>query len=646
MAAELAALQAKYAQEAQKRLRPEGTAQFEELQRSGADRLRHLVDDMWADHAALDAAPPALRDGDRVKFLIAGAGMGGIVAAVRLVQAGFPADGIRLVETAGGAGGTWYWNRYPGLHCDCEAYVYMPLLEELGFVPSHKYASGVEIRNYLAQVLEKYGLADKVLFRARVERLMWDDAGRAWKADITARRGPGGKEEHRLAVEAQFPFLTAGVLQKPHVPKLGGVGLQGFGGAMLHTAMWDYGVTGGTCEEPFPALDKLRGKRVGIIGTGATAIQATPCLADYAGELYVFQRTPSAVYQRNQRATDPDEWATEIAPRPGWHRERLLNFASVTARCAPPGTKNMVNDVWTYQSAYSALTGDPEFALTPPEKVPEVIGRFLAMDEANRSALRAYTAEVVRDRDTAEKLTPWYPVWCKRPTFSDTYLQTFNRPNVHLVDTDGKGVEAATEHGLLVGGTEYPLDVLVLSTGYTSPAKDGGDPSVRAGVEVVGRGGRTLSAKWTEQGPTTLHGVATSGFPNLFWLGATQTGVSPNHSHVLETENTHIAHIIAEAHRRSGGLDKAGVTIEVEPEAEEAWSMRCAAGAARFAVQMICTPSYINNEGHMTDPNATQEDLLKKARQCPWSAGLPSYIEELERWRAEGSLSGIKFTVA
>lgn len=408
MASDLAALQAKYAEEAQKRFRPEGTAQYEQLEQSGADRLRHLVDDVWADHAALDAQTPALQDGDKVKFLIAGAGMGGVVFAARLVQAGFPADSIRIVEAAGGVGGTWYWNRYPGLHCDVESYVYLPLLEELGSVPSHRYAPGSEIRAHLNAIIKKHGLEDKILFRATLERLVWDDAKHAWTAELTEARGPRGSERRSLKVDAQFATLTAGLLTRPQVPKLGGVGLPGFQGEMLHTARWDYAATGGTSAEPFPALGKLRGKRVGVIGTGATAIQVVPCLAEYAGELFVFQRTPSAVFRRGQRATDPKEWEGTIAAKPGWQRERLRNYATVTTLSPlPAGQSNMVDDEWTHQSAYAALTGEAQWAATPPEKVPEMIGFFLALDEVERVRLRERVAEVVKDKATAAKLTPW-----------------------------------------------------------------------------------------------------------------------------------------------------------------------------------------------------------------------------------------------
>lgn len=672
MAFDVAALKARYDEERKRRVRPEGVKQFQVLAQSEAPRLRRMAEDIWADHEALDARAPALRDGDEVKFLIAGAGMGGLVLAARLVQAGFPAASIRLVETAGGVGGTWYWNRYPGLHCDSEAYIYLPLLEEMGYVPSHKYVPGAEIRRYLELVAERHGLADKVLFRSRVKRLVWDEGARRWDAEIsTARPGTSGREADTIRVRAQFAHLTAGVLQDPQIPRL--PGLADFGGQMLHTARWDYGATGGGPEEAFPPLDGLRGKRVGIVGTGATAIQVVPQLARHAAELYVFQRTPCAVFERRQRPTDPEEWRSRIAAKPGWQRERLRSFAAVLSRGAlssdDDAPVDLVDDGFSHQRAFAALSGEPDFARVKPEDVPGMIDRFVALDEAERSALRARIAAVVRDPDVAAKLTPWYPVWCKRPTFSDQYLQMFNEAHVHLVDTDGKGLDSVTEKGPVVAGTEYPLDVLVLSTGYVNPALIGDEPAARAGAVAVGRGGRTLAEKWEQQGPSTLHAVATNGFPNLLFMNLQQSGTSANHSHVLETQATHIARIIADAHERvgckpessfpfsssssspEGGKDGGpapsdSIEVEVEVDAEETWSMRCQASAARWAVQTICTPSYINNEGHLGGGDSSPEAMAKKARGVPWGSGMLSYLDELERWREEGTLSGVKVTTA
>jgi cation diffusion facilitator CzcD-associated flavoprotein CzcO len=203
--------QHKYAQEAAKRVRPEGTKQYEDLHYSKNDRLRSLVDDPFADHDALDKLASPIRSGDRIKFFVLGAGIGGILIAVRLVKSGFLPSQIVIVEVAGGIGGTWYWNRYPGIHCDVESYVYMPLLEEMGYVPTQKYASGVEIRSYLTQILERFELLDRVLYRTQINGLEWDEGTQTWRAGLTTRRGPEGKDKETLWMNAEFAILASGV---------------------------------------------------------------------------------------------------------------------------------------------------------------------------------------------------------------------------------------------------------------------------------------------------------------------------------------------------------------------------------------------------------------------------------------------------
>ncbi|KAI1638416.1 hypothetical protein F4809DRAFT_252290 [Biscogniauxia mediterranea] len=644
--ADFKAVQEKYEAEAKKRARPEGSAQFEVLEKSGSERLRHLVDDIWADHAALDAQTPPIKSGDTHKFLIVGAGICGLVGAVRLIEQGFTADQIRIVETAGGIGGTWYWNRYPGLHCDVESYIYLPLLEESGFVPSHKYASGVEIRSHLNAVAKQYNLTDKILFRTQVDKLEWDDAARAWKAEMVTKRGPKGQDASRLEIKAEFVYLTAGLINKPRVPKLGGVGLAGFEGDIFHTSLWNYDVTGGSSEEVFSDMSKLADKRVGIIGTGATAIQAVPCLAEYAKELYVFQRTPSAVYPRAQKKTTPEDWA-KIAGHPGWQQERMRNFSGKITRYLPPEAPDLVDDAWSRNPAYCALLGDPQHEVVLPDQVPEVAAHYLALDAESSAALRKRVADTVRDPDTAALLTPWYPVWCKRPTFSDTYLEAFNRPSVHLVDTDGRGIDGATPRGLVVGGAEHALDVLVLATGYQSIAAGSTlDPAARAGVTVLGRAGRSLSAKVAHEGLSTLHGNASHGFPNLFWPGPGQSGTSANHQQVLDAHSRLVAHMVGAAHERAGGREARGVVLEVEKPAEDAWGMRVMAGAARFAILSMCTPSYITGEtyGGM-QLGANTEEMVKMAKSASWGGGIMSFLDVVDKWREEGKLAGIEVTL-
>lgn len=300
----LYALTQKYAEEAAKRLRPEFDAQFVSLLDADNERIRGLNDDPWADHAALNAKEP-VQDGARYKFVVLGGGFGGLVFAVKLIEAGLvkgPSD-LLIIDNAGGYGGTWYWNRYPGLHCDIESYCYLPLLEETGYVPKFKYSSGVEIREYTNLMAEKWGLQDKALFRTSINSARWDEESNLWNIKVNENRGPA-EGSRDLTIRAEFFLSCTGVFPKPHVPRI--PGLDTFSGPMFHTSRWDYSVTGGSQEDP--QLKNLEGKRVGILGTGATAVQAIPHLAEHAKELYIFQRTPSNVWPRGQRPTDPEEW--------------------------------------------------------------------------------------------------------------------------------------------------------------------------------------------------------------------------------------------------------------------------------------------------------------------------------------------------
>lgn len=520
----------------------------------------------------------------------------------------------------------------------------MPLLEEMGYMPSKKYASAVEIRSHLVKMAEKFGFEDKIMYRTEADGLQWSDELLAWRADMTTRRGAQGQESAHLWVNADFVIMAAGLFPHPQVPKL--PGLTGFEGTMFHTSRWNYDVTGGSSEDPFPNMDKLKGKRVGIIGTGATAIQVVPELAKYAKELYVFQRTPSQVNPRGQRDTDLAEWRERIAAKPGWQKIRAENMAKHVQNIAKEGEENLVGDAWTELKAYCTIIGTERFGIITPDKVPEHIGTVMAMDAENTARVRARVSEIVKDKDTAAKLTPWYPTWCKRPTFSDLFLQTFNRENVHLVDTNGKGVESVTPQGIRANGQEYPIDVLVLSTGYRSPGAGAGNPVVRSGMEVTGRDGQRFSEKWQSQGATTLHGCGSNGFPNFFILGLSQVGASVNVGHLLTVLSSHVGYIIKRAHELVGDTGKKGLLIEATKSAEEEWSMQIIQGATLFAPVVGCTPGYITSEGEAMSSERSMEDNLKAARGGPWPAGMTRFVRELEAWESEGNMKGFQVSVA
>ncbi|KAK4138441.1 pyridine nucleotide-disulfide oxidoreductase-like protein [Trichocladium antarcticum] len=633
-------LSQRYAEEADKRRREDGLAQFERLQESGSARLRALAQDPWADHAALNARR-AVPDGATHKFVILGAGYGGLLFAVRLLAAGVARgpDDILLVDAAGGFGGTWYWNRYPGLRCDIESYSYMPLLEETGYMPASKYATGAELRAHADRIAARWRLQDRALFRANATAARWDDAAQRWTVDVTEGRGPEG-QSRALKLHARYLLLAPGIITSPHVPRI--PGLASFAGPLFHTARWDYAVTGGS--ETAAVLPGLEGKRVGVLGTGATTIQVVPRLASSAKELYVFQRTPSAVSWRGHRATDPEEWRTKIASKPGWQRERMLNLDLFLTNAAKEGQENMVADGWTEMPAYSAIIGSPSHGIIEPtpDKIAAHVARLYKLDLAHTEAVRARTESIVQNPETAAKLKAWYPTWCKRPCFSDEYLQAFNLPNVHLVDTDGRGVEAATERGLVVAGQEYPLDVLVLSTGYVTPRIGDGSPAARTGIGIHGRHGTSLDDKWQRQGASTLHGVCSHGFPNLFFAPMGQSSQAANNILTLEVASEHVVHCIRVAEARAG----AGAVVEVTSAAEEAWALEIAKHAAWFAGVAGCTPGYITSEGEGWTQPTDQREMMKQARGANLSGGMESYIKVLQEYWAEGSLKGMDVTPA
>ncbi|KAJ6504610.1 flavin-binding monooxygenase-like family protein [Mycena vitilis] len=621
---------ARYAEERDKRIRPEGVAQY--LRVADSSEFKYIQEDPWVDHTAFNARTPPVSDGDDVKFLVLGAGFGGLLFAVRLIEAGFNAADIRMVDGAGGFGGTWYWNRYPGLMCDVESYIYMPLLEETDYMPKHKYSYGPELREHAERIAQKWSLTDKALFRAHCPAMEWDDAAKRWTVQLTENRGPA-EPAREIKLKAQYVFMASGVLNQPQIPRI--PGFEQFKGQHFHTSRWNYEISGGSDVDP--TLEKLKDKRVGIIGTGATAVQVVPQLAKWAKHLYVFQRTPSSVDVRGQRPTDPEEWKTKIADTKGWQLARSENFIACVSN-APIG-ENLVDDGWSRAKAYSGLVGGPAGIVTP-DKIPEHVGKLHALDLERAEKIRARTTEVVKDRETADKLKHWYPAWCKRPTFHDDYLPAFNQPNVTLVDTDGKGVDAFTDDALVANGTEYPIDVLVLSTGYSlSVENDSGSPSQRAGMRVVGRNGLTMDEKWRAKGTSTLHGVATHDFPNLFFPGPTQTGVSSNFTFTLETLASHVAATLAEAERRESQSSR--LTVEVTQEGEDAWGDQILMRSAWFAAVGGCTPSYLNREGE-ADKVTEMADQIKAGRGAPWGEGMLSFLEVLKAWRAEGGLMGFE----
>ena len=585
------ALRERYRIERDKRLRPDGNDQYIELKGQFA---KYLDDPYIAEK--IEREPRA----DAVDVAIVGGGFGGMQAAARLRQAGV--DDIRLIEKGGDFGGTWYWNRYPGAQCDVESYCYLPLLEELNYVPREKYAYAREILEHSARIGRHFDLYERTLFQTEVTAVNWDESSKRWL--VETNRGD--------TFLARFLIMANGPLHRPKLPGIPGI--ESFKGHSFHTSRWDYDYTGGG---PGGGLDKLGDKRVAIIGTGATAIQCVPFLGETAGHLYVFQRTPSSVDVRGNRPTDP-QWAACLDD--GWQKHRMENFNALLSGIPQPD--DLVNDGWTdlvhktMNQFIKAREGDN---MTLPEMME--MANLEKMEE-----IRARVDEYVDDPDTAEKLKPYYAMFCKRPTFNDDYLPTFNRPNVTLVDTDGQGVERITESGLIVAGIDYKVDCIIYSTGF----EVGTAYPRRAGYEVFGRDGARLSEHWSN-GTRTLHGMSSHGFPNLFIMQISQGAFTANFPHLLDEAATHQAHIIQHALRR--GIH----TVEVTREAEDAWVntiLGFETGPLAGLGGPECTPGYYNNEGQV-NPTAEQS--------APYGGGSIEYFELLARWRESGNFEGLVF---
>jgi cyclohexanone monooxygenase len=584
------AMRKRYRLERDKRLRADGNDQYIEV----AGDFKNYVDDPYIDDEIV--REPVT---DEVEVLLIGGGFGGLQMGAKLRDAGV--EDIRLIEKGGDFGGTWYWNRYPGAQCDIESYVYLPLLEELDYVPSEKYVMAKEILEYTQKLGKHYDLYEGALFQTEVTGMEWDDAASRWT--VTTNRGD--------AIRARFVAMANGPLHRPKLPGIPGI--QDFEGHTFHTSRWDYEYTGGG---PLGGLDRLGDKRVAVIGTGATAIQAVPFVGETAKQLYVFQRTPSTVDIRGNSPTDP-EWAKSLEP--GWHRHRMENFNGLVSGI--PQSEDLVDDGWT------DLIGKMMRRFREASGKSGVdIGQIMeAANFEKMNEIRARVDELVADPDIGEALKPYYQMFCKRPTFNDEFLPTFNRPNVELVDTDGKGVERITKQGLVVDGKEYVVDCIIFATGFevgTSYAR-------RAGYEIVGRSGETLTEKWA-RGVKTLHGVMSRDFPNCFIMSAMQGGFTANYPHLLDESATQIAYIIQHARENGHTL------VEPTEAGEDAWAatiLEKANGGMGGLGGPECTPGYYNNEGR-PNPGALQG--------APYGEGSIKFFELLANWRADGKLEGLK----
>jgi cyclohexanone monooxygenase len=588
------ALHARYLAERDKRLRPEGQKQYLEAQDEFAE--------FYEADPHLPVVPRTPID-DEIDVAVLGGGFAGLIAAHRLRQAGI--EDFRIIELGGDFGGVWYWNRYPGIQVDSDSYCYLPLLEETGYMPKEKYSYGDECYEHAQRIGKHFGLYEKAIFHTLIRSLEWDEELQRWR--IGTNRGDD--------IRARFVVMCQGPYNRPKLPGIPGI--TEFKGHTFHTARWDYAYTGGDLRG---GLDKLGDKRVAIIGTGASGIGTIPYLAESVQQLYVFQRTPSYIHERNSTPTDP-EWAGTL--KPGWQLERQRNHHNANFAFFSPGEPDLICDAWTEPArnvaahldatnGWADLTVEKLMALKETED-------YRVM-ERNRQRIEA----IVEDKETAERLKPYYRFLCKRPGFSDTYLPAFNRPNVRLVDVSAtKGVERITEKGLVADGIEYEVDCIIFASGFEITT----DLDRRLAIQpFAGRDGQSLYDHWAK-GYRTLHGITAHGFPNLLFTGFIQGGVTAATTLMFQQQADHIAYILKAA------LGRGATVVEPSAEAVDGWVATIREYAVDNSLFVTeCTPGYYNSEGEKNGRSFLGD---------PFWGGFFALEELLQGWRDTGELEGL-----
>ena len=589
------ALTKRYAAEREKRIREDAEAQFVQLSHDSPFANKYLEEDPYCEPVQRDPIK------DEREVIVIGGGWVGMLTAARLVQAGI--EGVRIVESGGDFGGTWYWNRYPGAQCDIESYSYLPLLEETGYVPKLRYSFAPEIYEHAQRIGQHFGLYEDAVFQTWVTELRWLEDERRWLVQTN----------HGDEMRARHICLGTGPANRPRLPGIPGV--EGFKGHSFHTCRWDYDYTGGSHEGN---LTKLADKTVAIIGTGATAVQCVPALGESAKQLYVFQRTPSSVDVRNNAETDP-EWAASL--KPGWQKERQKKFGE--AFLGGPIDPAFIDDGWT------RLTRNVK---TLASRATEQISNLVQLaDFKTMEEIRGLVDETVKDPETADKLKAYYNQFCKRPTFNDHYLATFNRDNVELVDVSAtQGVEAITERGIVANGKEYEVDCIIYASGFEITSSY----ERRLGIPIFGMGGQSIYKHW-QDGMRSMHGLMVSGFPNLYMCGGGfvfQLGA--NYAHGIDVQAGHVAYTISELSRR--GIEAANVSHE----AEEQWiSDQLDTRISGFVLggsPDTCTPGYYNQEG--------TSKRYRDVRRETYSKGVGAYMKLLRDWRESNTLEGLELS--
>lgn len=614
-------LRQKYRLERDKRVRVDGNDQYLEVKGD----FSYFVEDPYIDEEIS-------RDSLEKTFhtVIIGGGFGGVLSGARLREQGI--DDFRIIEKGGDFGGTWYWNRYPGASCDIESYIYFPLLEETSFIPKRKYTDAAETLDYFKVLSDKFSLKENALFQTEVNEVKWISDEKLWFI----------KTNRQDSIKARYVIHANGFLNRPKLPAMKGI--NDYQGHTFHTSRWDYAYTGGNSNGN---LNNLRDKKVAIIGTGATAVQCVPHLAAGAKKLYVFQRTPSSIDERNNSNTDIDWFNSQ---KSGWQKERKENFEGFLTGSFTD--KDLVNDGWTeiFRTILGGLIKNGpsklvllSWVLTAPfyknfykvglrTYIRNKFMNFVTREDINKKVeivdfqkmekVRARADALVNDPKTAESLKPYYRQLCKRPCFHDEYLQAFNNDNVELIDTDGQGVKELSAEGIIHDGKEYKVDCIIFASGF----EVGTDYSRRCGYQVSGIDGMTLSEKWKD-GLATFHGIHSKGFPNSFFYGPGQGPMTANFTHSLDEQSAHVAYILKQ-------LDKKNMKyVEASEEAESDWINTIISKARNMqSFQEACTPGYYNNEGK---PNTNPANNT-------YGGGALEYFKLLKDWRKNNKLQGLK----
>jgi cation diffusion facilitator CzcD-associated flavoprotein CzcO len=515
--------------------------------------------------------------------VIVGAGFAGMYMLHRLRGLGFRA---RVFEAGSGVGGTWYWNRYPGARCDVESVQYSYQFDDAlqqEWEWSERYAAQPEILRYANHVADRYDLRRDIQFNTRVTAARFDESSARWAIETS----------DGACTWAKFCIMATGCLSSPNLPKF--QGLERFRGKHYHTGYW-----------PHEGVD-FTGQRVAIIGTGSSAVQSIPIIAEQAKQLYVFQRTPNYAIPAHNAPLDPE-----------YVKAVKADYPALRARA-----KQTMTGIDFDYSDLKALETPPDARTAEYEKRWQrgglsFLGAFqdlMVNQQANDTAaefVRAKIRQKVQDPHVAELLAPKNTIGCKRLCVDIGYYETFNRSNVELIDVSEEPIEEITEHGVRARGKDYVVDAVVFATGFDAMT------GALLRIDIRGRGGLKLQEKW-HAGPRTYLGVAMAGFPNLFTItGPGSPSVLTNMLPTIEQHVDWIAGILE--HMR----DRQLAQIEPDAAAEDAWVAHTGEVAGR-TLRYTCSSWYLG------------VNIAGKPRVfMPYIGGFPKYVQRCSEIAANG----------